>query len=278
MMIEPQFIPRTMADLHYLGGLWRHHPRYDQIAGHWMFLEGGGTALFDVSGRGPDGILTNMASPPLWEHTVERPGVRFDGSNDFIHMGNTLYTPDYRTYSCWIKTAAAYTAGEAHCALISKWGGGQAHAIFWLTGGDVRWGDTSSSRLSWTGGVASIEDNQWHHLCAVRNGTNGYIYFDGVEKASGSGFVDNSSSEYFALGAYGVSTSPNGRYQGLYGDARCYSRALSAAEVLSLYTDPWLEFHWAERVLRDAIAGEEVAGGPPPATAALRRLLLQVGL
>ena len=259
-MVDILHRPRDLGGLQVLGGLWRQHPRYAGCIGHWPLTDNGGTTAYDIAGRGAiNGTLTNMDPTNDWITTPERLALDFDGTNDHVTCGDTVSTTS-RTYSAWIKTADPNsTSPDLHGAVMSKWQAGGTQAIFWFQTTDhLTWGDTLSTRLQWSGGATAASDNAWHHMCATRDGTNGAIYFDGASKATGTGFVDQASTIAFLIGAYNP-VAPNGRFPGAIADVRVYDRALTAAEVYSLYDEPWLEFTWAAELLALAVTAEEVA-------------------
>src|SRR2546425_7392523 len=87
--------------------------------------------------------------------------------------------------------------------------------------------------------LPGYNDGQWHHVAFVVDATGGTLYVDGVQHGS-----------IPWTGTPGASTSIQpvylGRYPGAYGgaeyfaglleDVRIYTRALSSAEVLTVYT------------------------------------------
>jgi hypothetical protein len=56
----------------------------DSLVAHWRLDEESGSVAHDSSGRSSDGQLING---PVW---AQGGGVRFDGSNDYIEVGNPL--------------------------------------------------------------------------------------------------------------------------------------------------------------------------------------------
>jgi hypothetical protein len=83
---------------------------------------------------------------------------------------------------------------------------------------------------------ALFNDNKWHLLCSVKNGGSFSLYIDGILQKT---VIDNatfSSTENYLIGHHtfwpnnGLNT-----YTGLMDDIRIYSRALSGAEILTLY-------------------------------------------
>jgi hypothetical protein len=84
-------------------------------------------------------------------------------------------------------------------------------------------------------GSANINDDQWHHVAAVYDGSMLYLYVDGRLDAckSASGDLRVSSSNVYIGG------SPSQSFNGLVDDVLVYNRALSKTEIeyLAVRTD-----------------------------------------
>ncbi|HUV41749.1 MAG TPA: LamG domain-containing protein, partial [Sedimentisphaerales bacterium] len=84
-------------------------------------------------------------------------------------------------------------------------------------------------------GSVNINDNQWHHVAAVYDGSKMYLYVDGrldaVKNASGS--LKVSTANVYIGG------NPSQSFNGLIDDVLIYNRALSKSEIeyLSVRTD-----------------------------------------
>jgi hypothetical protein len=83
-------------------------------------------------------------------------------------------------------------------------------------------------------GSANINDNQWHHVAGVYNGSKMDLYVDGKLDASqtASGSLNVSATNVYIGG------SPSQSFNGLVDDVRIYNRALSADEIEALYFGP----------------------------------------
>ena len=100
----------------------------------------------------------------------------FDGSNDYIGCGSdsTLNITGNITLSAWIKTS------EDDHTIIGKWDNtdGDGYKLYILSGGTVRFNTNNGYRPSTT----SVNDGVWHHIAGTWDGTNGYIYIDGIRE------------------------------------------------------------------------------------------------
>ena len=75
------------------------------------------------------------------------------------------------------------------------------------------------------------EANRWYHVVAVYDGTNINAYVDGVSYTGGAVTYDNSST--YCIGSYNCGDELfNGKIDEVY----LWNRALSAAEIIALYT------------------------------------------
>jgi hypothetical protein len=81
-------------------------------------------------------------------------------------------------------------------------------------------------------GSANINDNQWHHIAAVYDGTKMCLYVDGKLDASqtASGSLNVSATNVYIGGG------PSQSFNGLIDDVRIYDRAISKDELEMLYT------------------------------------------
>ena len=59
---------------------------WDGLVGAWSMLQGGGATLFDVSGFGNNGTLTNMTPATDWVVGEKGYALEFDGANDYVRV------------------------------------------------------------------------------------------------------------------------------------------------------------------------------------------------
>ncbi len=217
------------------------------LVGLWSFngKDVSTTTVFDRSGNGNDGALTNVASPFNF-FTAGKVGQagKFDGVNDFVNMGTgsslDLGSGNF-TMAVWFKIS---TPG-AYQAILGKEGQSYPYAGYDMritsenklqgvatdcgTGGC----GFGSSRLPVTGSK-NVTDGAWHFGVFVRSGSNMTLYVDGVVDATSTqGPWDLDNSGFFAVGQQSEGGTP---FPGLIDDVRIYNRALSPAEVTALYS------------------------------------------
>ena len=88
-----------------------------------------------------------------------------------------------------------------------------------------------------------VNDNNWHFVCSVKNGSSITLYFDGVLKQIVTDNTTYASTENLDIGNDSALISlgyTDGRanYTGYVNDVRIYNRALSQQEITALYTIP----------------------------------------
>jgi hypothetical protein len=247
---------------------YRQHPRYRGLLGHWIMGEGGGTVIHDISGRSRHGVYSNATPSTHWTKGQFGPVLNLDGTTDLeVTMGGTdlaTFTYQSLTISVWFKATTTTMSDD----FMMFWHGNIA-ANSDLVGLDISdagadaklarffYRVTPSLNFFVKSTTNVIDDLSWHHICGVRNRADddSKMYIDGVLEAT-------SSSDPFG----GVPCDTDGPFLGnRSGDTeeaighmdevRLYNRALTAREVRSLYTDPWLEFEPRRQNYRAAAVG-----------------------
>ena len=232
-----------------------NHPRYRDLVGHWIMNESGGLTAYDISGNGNNGTLTNG---PTWTQGQFGPALSFDGVDDFISVSEAVTdsaaSNGALTISAWFRLSTT-SDGD----LVSQWKYSATDRAF-----DLRWTGTKieyhidslgtgssggSNRISNT----TLSTNTLYHVVGVfKASANLDIYVNGVLD-NGALYVNGIPNGLFnAVNPVNIGRISNGDadlyFNGLIDDVRVYKRALSADEVMSLYTDPFLEFRRDQRL------------------------------
>lgn len=200
------------------------------LVAHWSLDEGTSTIAHDFSGNGRNGNLTNMDATTDWVTGKKGKALDFDGVDDRVLFPSmTTAFADF-TACVWFK---ALPTNDGHERLIDK----NFQNGFWL-------GRNGTAANSWGGGVreslapygifVTLPDGQWNHICSIRSGTTHFIIGNGGA-VSTSNTVSSSalSTDTTSLGTEYVSGVSF--FDGQIDDVRIYDRALSFAEVKSLY-------------------------------------------
>jgi len=159
----------------------------------------------------------------------------FNGSTSYIDVGT--YFPNITsllTVSAWVKP------GGSQVSYADMWGNhGGTYKGFTMeqqatTLNQFYWAYGNGSAWVITGNV-NLTTNQWQHVVAIKDSTYCYFYVNGVEQVSARVSCTSNISP-LTTSNFKIGFDSTGRYfNGSIDDVRIYNRALSAAEVLTLY-------------------------------------------
>jgi hypothetical protein len=212
-------------------------PSQASLKGHWKLDEGAGTTAFDSSGLGNDGAF---GGDPQWTAGKIGGALDFDG-DDYVDLGNPSQL-DFGTaswsVSAWIKMPA--TTDNRN--IVSK-GGDNTGGIRYMLG--VSETDDHKACLTLDDNVtkvqstssATVDDNQWHQIVGIRDGSSLRLYVDGVLDGTNTlpdGYDLSGTSQanaYIGTG-WRFDTSVLHKFLiGVIDDVRVYDYALSDAEI-----------------------------------------------
>jgi hypothetical protein len=201
--------------------------------GHWKLNESWGSTATDSSpvgnnGTYQNGVDLNEGGPYPGSGVT---GPEFDGSNDYVSIGNESYydVTGPLTVAVWLKVdqfdltwQAIVAKGDSAWRLSRNSNDGRLHfACSGLSPQSVE-------------SVTSVDDDLWHHVVAVYDGSTLSLYIDGSldNSVSASGSIStNGYNVYIA-----ENSQATGRYwDGWLYDVRLYARALTATEIAELY-------------------------------------------
>jgi hypothetical protein len=208
-----------------------------QPIGYWRLNEASGTtALNTGSGVGLNGTYTSTTlgtagprSPAFGGFEANNNAPTFNGTASYAAVNNGLLNNRGSfTIAGWIRPVAIGNRiglfGQNDC---------------------VEFGFINPTTLQcWTfdpGGSVNVTYGQplgtWHHVTAVGNGSNIRIFIDGILAGTGGGTTANygSSAFNFNIGGGGIFDNATNFFNGQIDEVLAYHRALSDAEILSLY-------------------------------------------
>ena len=207
------FVPGTRGTTVATGGGWR-----------------------DTSGKGNHVELVNgPVAPNGYRHSV----IAFDGTNDYGTIPTFTSKPTTQiTCEAWCKPlkgsvgTGTHRGGVISCTnsmylgIIDSTDGGNTFSMHWAN-------QTTNSRLyNWNG---QIPNTAWSHLVGTYDGSTTRAYLNGVEIWS-SAQTGNVTDGTYVVGTYGGAlTDGVHNFNGLIGDARIYTQALTASQVLDNY-------------------------------------------
>jgi len=238
----------------YTGDVWSFSTMPDinitdpDLIGWWKFDEGVGTTALDFSGYGNDGTL---GGDPEWIEGIIGGALDLDG-DDYVSIdavADDCTSKDF-TLSAWIKTTQA---GEGNVFASNT--GGSHVLLFGVDNGNIYVDDGPSTDYP-----PVVNDDQWHMITLVKDGSRIILYTDGVEAGTVTTSIDVTTEQRWSIGQEWDS-GPSDFYMGSVDDARFYNRPLTAAEVLELTRgDPLAA--WNPRPKDGAIVDVERAKQP----------------
>lgn len=156
-----------------------------------------------------------------------------DGSGDWLSYPDaaSLDMTGDMSLSIWVKRNGSPSANEA---VAGKYAAAAGWLLIITTDGKIHFDGRTSGGSFVAGPVssASICNNAWRHVCAVRSGTSWILYIDGTAVtpvANGSHSFAN--SQPLSFGAYDAGAGFVSPLTGSLDDCRLYNRALTANEV-----------------------------------------------
>ena len=210
----------------------------DGLVGAWLFDEGSGVEAADSSGNGFDGELIGNAT---WDSNGKfGSAVACDGTEAYVMVPDDdafEFDGDF-TLACWIQNEVL---PSDHSSFITKGyhmpggNGGDSrpwYLVYYLTAGTVDMflrdeGGTNSRAM----GVTAVNDGDWHHITALKDGDEVRIYIDGQQDGTAPA-VD---------AKYGENDQPlvfmvhfQRWFPGLIDEVAIHNRALDEAEINTL--------------------------------------------
>jgi hypothetical protein len=243
------------SDMYCDGGAWvsMGGPVGDTttgLVGWWKLDDGSGTSAADSSGNGNTGTLINT---PTWTTGINKGALTLNGTNQYVDAGDpaSLQLAGSWTVSTWFNPSALPSSGHAYFLLdkeINCCGGNPQNYRLMLSNSyagctGLSWSvnfDTASFNQTSVCYPMSVSAGTWYLITGVWNSasSNLYLYINGslvgttnatfIPPVSGPGL-----GNHLDLGR----ESSNGSFSaGTLDDARVYNRALSATDIMTLYT------------------------------------------
>lgn len=225
----------------------RSHRQMQGLVGWWLFQEGAGGMVNDLSGNGNIGTLNNFAFPPTpssgWNPGRIGRTLAYDGTNDYIALGtaSSFGIPtggDSKAFSFWFRTTGAGSGATQHMILSygvalqnSSW---RISINAGLLGIFSNGGDSVSTSNTYN-------DGEWHHAVAMLDGNTLSLTVDGGDEVvSADGTNINTADTVIEIGQDVVAGSR--WFDGLIDDVRIYNRALTQPEIQDIRHLPFAAF------------------------------------
>jgi hypothetical protein len=204
------------------------------LIGHWTFdaSDISGTTAFDRSGQGNNGTLTNGPT-----QTTGKVGgaLNFDGVNDWVNIPSNAQTPigaSARTVAFWIYTVPSTWASNVNTPFEYGVSGTRNAFGFDM---DVY---PIVEYYAWVDGFSApsgaLSQTGWLQVVVRYDGSTNYIgYINGVQVGARIlGGILNTINTNINIGRSSLAGS---YYFGYIDDVRIYNRALTPAEITTLY-------------------------------------------
>lgn len=248
----------TAAQLADLSNAWQTKDRYAGCIGHWLMHEGSGSTLTDISGGGHNATINGAR----WFSGPRGPCLDFIyTAGEYCHVAHE-FTPDDATVVCWVTRDAM----SQHGWIWNKFGGANDG---W--GLNVRSAEYRVCIFDDSDGNDDIVYEHdtgagWHHIAVVLDSGEQRLYVDGALIGSGTNMAAATLGGF--TGQFYIATRGNGLsfFDGRVDDVRIYDRALSASEISSFVTTPFLEFTQAaadisiQETVGTIVTGTDVIG------------------
>jgi hypothetical protein len=228
------------------------HQLGDPVA-FWLMNEGTGNKVYDLSGNGNTGTITN----PDWQALKFGSGLVFDKS-DYVTVSNqslkdvfdagkswsvvTWVRLDVKGASgwqwIWCKAFTSHVSPYYQVDLLFEEDQNKFQAIMWRSDDFDQYLQTDSA--------ITLALNTWYQVVVVYDASADSLsmYIDGVFSSvdtTSIGTYTNTSSNY-GIGANLNAVSDNYDLQGAIDHQLIYNRALTAQEIQQLYIEPFCMF------------------------------------
>jgi len=205
------------------------------LVAYWPMDEGVGIDVFDRSGNLNHGTTTGMDDFD-WVSGKHGGALDFDGTNDEINAGNSasLDIVNAITVSAWV-----YRTGLSDgiwIGIVAKGGFNLNRGFELLINDDNDYPDFIINNVQAVDTGFKLNNNRWYHLTGVYDGTNVFLYVDGILiDSSGPVTMSSSINDDLIIGRRDAGNSDPATLNGKIDEVRIYNRALSADEVRRLY-------------------------------------------
>jgi fibronectin type 3 domain-containing protein len=206
----------------------------------WRLGEASGTSAVDSSSSNAPGTYGTAVTRGVagavagsTDTAVTVPG----NSNGWVSSAASSASPSVFSEELWFKTAT--TTGGKLIGFGNLQSGSSTSfdkQIYLGNDGKLRFG-VNSGGLKVITTPNAYNDNAWHHVVAVQDGSGTKLYLDGALAVSGTATTNQSFTGYWRVGGDNLAGWPNvptsAYFNGSIDEVAVYPKALSAATVLT---------------------------------------------
>lgn len=275
--------PRRPSGSGYVGPRWPYtrnedSPQAEGLIGWWPMAHPGGSTLYDLSGRGGHGTLTNMESTDWEANRFGGQLLSLGGTNEHVNISPMSHLATARgSFSCWFQSTTdnlgtlfgvSNTGANTACWLLSGNGATATLTDEIITIACNNAGVTGNRVGFVTSTRTILFDGNPHHITVTAGGTYGII-IDGIDRAITVGAGADDGQWFNRSGVNDVQIGMVeigggvGNIQPLVArvwDVRVYDRAMPASEAFGLY-DPETRFDLYYELGRKTYSFAPVAAG-----------------
>jgi hypothetical protein len=222
----------------------RTHPLARSLGACWLFNEGAGVKVPDLSGNGWTGTLQGA---PSWAASRFGSALYYDGDGDSVETSSPVITSAAVSVSLWFEANELPSARAEDGTLLIQRTVGSPYQSFRTLINDAD--DKILLLIYNASGVqtvsissdSAVQTGNWYHVALILDSDyDAYMYVNGVKQAN----TGNSGSLYNANDVLrlGSRTGTADDFKGKIDLVTIFSRSLSAPEVTLLYRDPFCLF------------------------------------
>lgn len=211
-----------------------------KLAGCWLFNEGMGDKIYDLSSNANTGTLKNISFPPTtssgWNPGRTGTSLTFNRTTNYVNCGNSstlLFLDTTLTLEAFVKfnsiSSNQNIIRRDESYLLGLNGADNKISFFVYGGGG--WGTLYSNSI--------VQINTWYHIVGTYNITDKTfrLYINGVLDNTSINPRTNITNENIVY--FGVQEASVSFLGGIIEYCRIWNRALTQNEVTSLYTVPY---------------------------------------
>ncbi|QQR52234.1 LamG domain-containing protein [bacterium] len=203
----------------------------------WSLDTGSGTAAYDNSLTGNDGVLQGA---PTWATGIVNQGVLLNGSSQYLSTSISGAAPQIFTIEIWFKSTTGNGGRLMGFGSTATGASGTLDRHLYLdNAGHIIWGVSSSGQQT-VATAATYNDGSWHHVAASLGAGGLLLNVDGVRQGTNLGITTAANYTGYWRAGYdnlsGWPSAPTSSYlAATIDEARVYNRQLTDQEINNDY-------------------------------------------